>query len=66
MGIKPFVSNPWIHGYQTFCIKPFVSNLLYQTFCMKTFGSWVSNPWIHGYQKISQKKEDIKMDDQKK
>ena len=40
MGIKPFGSNPWIHGYQTLL--------------------------VHGYQKISQKKEDIKMDDEKK
>ena len=56
MGIKPFGS--WVS-------KPFGS------WVSKPFGSWVSkpfgsNPLVHGSQKISQKKEDIKMDDQKK
>jgi hypothetical protein len=57
MGIKPFGSNPWIHGYQTFCIKPLYENLWFMG--IKPF-------WFMGIKKSLKKKEDIKMDDQKK
>jgi hypothetical protein len=79
-GYQTFCIKPLVHGYQTF--GSWVSNLLYQTFgswVSNPFGSWVSNLlyenlwfmgikpfWFMGIKKSLKKKEDIKMDDQKK
>ena len=60
--------NLLVHGYQNLLVHGY-QNLWFmgiKTFWFMGIKPFGSNPLVHGSQKISQKKEDIKMDDQKK